>query len=256
MTDGILTVAEMMDSPLAQYISLAANDCGYSGTAEELIVNYVHPLFLKAHSAASKLDNTSWKESTRGKFADEYWKAMELEIATLEALGAWEVLEYDSETMPNVIPSTWAFKCKRFPDGLIKKFKARFCARGDMQLEGIDFFETYAPVVQWTMIQLMFILEVLLGLKSKQGDVTCAFLHANLASDETVYVDMPLGFNIKSKNGKQQVLKLNKTLYGLHQSPRDFWKYIAKNLESCRLKQSKFDPCLFIGPDVMCIVFV
>ena len=70
-----------------------------------------------------------------------------------------------------------------------------------MQLEGIDFFETYAPVVQWTTICLMIILEVLLGLKAKQGDVTCAFLHANLASDATVYVDMPLGINIKSKNG-------------------------------------------------------
>ena len=181
---------------------------------------------------------------------------MELEIATLEAINAWEVLEYDSETMPNVIPLTWAFKCKRFPDGLIKKFKARFCARGDMQLEGIDFFETYAPVVQWTTIRLMFILEVLLGLKSKQGDVTCAFLHSDLGPGETVYVNMPLGFNSKSKNGKRQVLKLNKTLYGLRQSPRAFWKYITEKLESCGLKQSKFDPCLFIGPDVMCIFYV
>ncbi len=59
MTDGIPTMAELMDSPLAKYITLAANDCGYSGTAEELIVTYVHPLFLKAHSAASKLDNPS-----------------------------------------------------------------------------------------------------------------------------------------------------------------------------------------------------
>ena len=134
---------------------------------------------------------------------------MELEIATLEAINAWEVLEYDSETMPNVIPLTWAFKCKRFPDGLIKKFKACFFACGDMQLEGIDFFETYAPVVQWTTIRLMFILEVLLGLKSKQGDVTCAFLHSDLGPGETVYVNMPLGLNSKSKNGKRQVLKLN-----------------------------------------------
>ncbi len=94
-----------------------------------------------------------------------------------------------------------------------------------MQLEGVDFFETYAPVVQW-MMSLMFILEVLLRLKSKQGDVTCAFLHADLEPDETVYVAMPLGFNTKSKNGKRQVLKLNKTLYGLCQSPRAFWKYI------------------------------
>ncbi len=53
MTDGIPTVAELMGSPLAKYITLAANDCGYSGMVEELIVNYVHPLFLKAHSAAS-----------------------------------------------------------------------------------------------------------------------------------------------------------------------------------------------------------
>ncbi len=80
------------------------------------------------------------------------------------------------------------------------------------------------------MIRLMFILEVLLGLKwSKQGDVTCAFLHADLAPDETVYVDMPLGFNAKSKNGKRQVLKLNKTLYELRQSPRAFGNISPKS---------------------------
>ena len=45
-TDGIPTVADLMDNPLAQYyITLAANDCGYSGTAEELIVSYVRPFF-------------------------------------------------------------------------------------------------------------------------------------------------------------------------------------------------------------------
>ena len=53
---------------------------------------------------------------------------MEVEIATLEGLDAWEVLEYDPQTMPNVIQSTWAFECKQFPDGLIKNFKAHFCA--------------------------------------------------------------------------------------------------------------------------------
>ncbi len=93
-------------------------------------------------------------------------------------------------------------------------------------------------------------------MKSKQVDVTCAFLHADLAPGETIYVDMPFRFNTKSKNGKQQVLKLNKTLYGLSQSPRAFWKYITKKLKLCGLKQSKFDPCLFIGPDVMCIVYL
>jgi hypothetical protein len=74
----IPTVADLLVSPLARYITLAANNCGYSGTAEELSVSYVQPLFLKAHSAASKADNPSWREATRGKFADKYWEAMKL----------------------------------------------------------------------------------------------------------------------------------------------------------------------------------
>ncbi len=58
--DDIPTIAKFLESPLAKYITLAANDCGYSGTAEELVVSYVHPLFLKAHSATSKEDNLSY----------------------------------------------------------------------------------------------------------------------------------------------------------------------------------------------------
>ncbi len=150
------------------------------------------------------------------EFANEYWKAMKLEIATLEAIDAWSVIDCLDH---HVIASTWAFKCKRYPDGLIKKFEARFCARGDPQIEGIDFFETYAPVVQWTTIRLMFILEILLGLKLKQGDITCAFLHADLEPGENVYVDMPLGFSQFLKDGTKKCLKLKKTLYGLWQSP-------------------------------------
>ena len=142
---------------------------------------------------------------------------MELKIFTLELIIAWKVVDWEDDM--NVISSTWAFKCKRYPDGLIKKFKAKFGARRDQQLEGIDFFETYASVVQWTTIRLMFILEILLGLKSMQGDVTCVFLHADLKEKETVYVDMPMGFAQYGKNGKKMCLKLNKTLYGLRQSP-------------------------------------
>jgi hypothetical protein len=114
----IPTVADLLASPLANYITLAANDWGYSGNAKELIVTYVHPLFLKAHSAASKDDNPSWHEATRGTFANEYWKVMKLEISTLEAINAWSVIDQFDHC--HVIASTWAFKCKHYPDGLIK----------------------------------------------------------------------------------------------------------------------------------------
>jgi hypothetical protein len=79
---------------------------------------------LKAHLAASKADNPSWQEATIGKFADEYWEAMKLEITALEKNYAWTIVEQNdsSEKPHHVIPSTWAFKCKRYPNGLIKKF--------------------------------------------------------------------------------------------------------------------------------------
>ena len=97
----------------------------------------------------------------------------------------------------------------------------------------------------------MLILEVLLGLTVKQGDVTAEFLHANIDENEEVYVEMPLGF---CQQGK--VLKLKKTFYGLLQSPRALWKYLVKKMELCGQKQSNLDPCLFISDEVISICYV
>ncbi len=91
----------------------------------------------------------------------------------------------------NVLPSTWAFKVKRYPDGSVKMFKARFCARGDRQLEGVDYFETWAPVVQWSTIRMVLIIAWKLGFKSAQCDITAAFIHALLPKDEEVFIEQP-----------------------------------------------------------------
>ena len=95
-------------------------------------------------------------------------------------MDAWEVV--DRPLFVKVL-DIWAFKIKRFPDGLIKGFKGWICTRGDQLIEGVNFFEMYPPVVQWSTIHLMLILEVLLGLKSKQGDITVAILHVTLGPD-------------------------------------------------------------------------
>ena len=100
---------------------------------------------LAAKANKTDLDNPNWNQAMNGQFSEEYWEAACTEVQTLEKMDAWEVVK--REVGMNVLNSTWAFKCKRFPDGLIKKFKARFCARGDQQVEGVDYFDTYAPVV-------------------------------------------------------------------------------------------------------------
>ena len=252
------TISEFMQSEIAPYFQLSFDKESYGlsdyHTMEDMMVNYANPFVLAAKTAASSADNPTWDQAMKGPFAEEYWRAAEVEVETLEKIRAWNVIERTAEM--NVLPGTWAFKCKRYPDGKVKKFKARFCARGDRQKEGIDFTETYAPVAQWTTVRMMLILECLLGLKSKQGDISCAFLHAELEPHERIYVEMPRGFKQYDKNGRPKVLSLLRFLYGLRNSPRAFWMYLTKKLEACGMRQSKLDPCLFVGAHVIVVCYV
>ncbi len=142
------------------------------------LVTAVHPFFLKAKFEASKEDNPNCHQAMNGLFADEYCKAAKKEVTTLEGMCTWDVVwhEYDM----NVINGIWAFQCKSLPNVIVKKFKTHFCSCGDPQLEGIDFIETNAPVVQWATVCPMLVLENLLSRESKQADKSTAFLHVTL----------------------------------------------------------------------------
>jgi Reverse transcriptase (RNA-dependent DNA polymerase) len=122
--------------------------------------------------------------------------------------------------------STWDFKCKRYPDGGIHYLQACFCAHDDRQIEGFDFFDTFAPIINWTTVCMMLILFIILGLSTCQVDCTAAFVNAPIDRDLNwdsfpydkkkqcgIYLDIPRGFSQSRK-----VLKLNRSLYGLCQS--------------------------------------
>ena len=70
---------------------------------------------------------------------------MVMELKSLGELGSFKMIPRPRGA--NVLQSTWAFKRKRYLDGILRKYKARFCVRGDQQIEGVDIFDTYAPVV-------------------------------------------------------------------------------------------------------------
>jgi len=114
-----------------------------------------------------------------------------------------------------VLPLTWAFKLKRYPDGSPCKFKARLCVRGDKQTEGVNYFKKYTPAVSWSSVQMLLTLTAREQLKMQLVDFTNAFAQANLK--EEVYVELPRMFD--SPNGSETMLKLNKLLYGLVQAP-------------------------------------
>jgi hypothetical protein len=111
------------------------------------------PHAMKASATTSDQDTPRLHEAMRGDHRDEFLTAMGKEISELESHGTWTIVR--KETMPdgaNLLPSTWALKLKRYPDGNMQKLKARFCVRGDKQIAGVDYFESYAPVASWSTV--------------------------------------------------------------------------------------------------------
>ena len=92
----------------------------------------------------------------------------------------------------------------------------RLVAKGYRQKEGIDYFDTYAPVARITSIRVLIALASIYKLVVHQMDVKTAFLNWNL--DEEVYMDQLEGFVLPGNERK--VCKLVKSLYGLKQAPK------------------------------------
>ena len=205
----------------------------------------INPSILSA--APTSEDTPTWEQAMNGPNAAGFWEACKAELRTLEMLNVFQIV--DRRPDMSVVSTVWAFRIKRYPDGSVRKLKARFCARGFEQTEGIDYFETFAPVVNWQTVRLLLIISILLGLPTKQVDYTAAFVQADI--DTEVYVSMPRGFSIPGK-----VYKLNKSLYGLKQSPRNYFHHLKGKLEKIGFRQSDSDPCLFIKPDVICLIYV
>jgi hypothetical protein len=104
------------------------------------IENTIDPRAYASKAMQNDPDMPTFHQAMNGEFAEEYIKAMHLEIATLVQQRTWK-LEPRTPDL-NVIKETWVFKLKRLPDGSPSRFKARFCVRGDLLREGIDFFDT------------------------------------------------------------------------------------------------------------------
>ena len=140
----------------------------------------------------------------------------------------------------------WSFKRKHFPDGTLNKHKARLCAHGGQQTWGLDYWDTYAPVVTWACVHLLLIIAKIHGLQSKSIDFVLAFPQADL--DVPVYMELPAGVNptnVSNDNRRCYVLKLNKSLYGLKQAGYNWFEKLREGLITRDFVQSQVDKCVF-----------
>ena len=201
--------------------------------------NYQHPFAFA--TKASDADSPTWEEAMNSDESEAFWEAMDLEIEQLEKRDAWTMVDRDEaiKAGEKVLGSTWAFRRKRFPDGRVKKLKARICARGDQQVKGVDAFDTFSPVVSWSTVRLMLILSVALNLATVQVDYDNAFVQAELK--EPVYMEIPRGYRVPNK-----ILRLNKSLYGLRTSSKNFFDKLTIGMKKQGFEPSQRDPFLFL----------
>ena len=174
----------------------------------------------------------------------EKWKdAMDAEHKSLISNNVWDLVELPKNA--RVVNCKWIFKHKIGVTGLVERYKARLVAQGYSQLPGIDYEETFSPVVRFESVRTVIALAVQDKLKLHQMDVTTAFLNGELK--EQVYMKQPEGYVEEGKEGL--VCKLRRSIYGLKQSPRCWNVALDSQLKRMGFTQTTGDPCLYVSTE-------
>ena len=143
-------------------------------------INYNHPYAFSATVLTDRTDNPTYRDILRFPKEERLlWEeAMVTELHALRKLESFKMVDILSGG--SILESTWKFKKKQYPDVGLKKLKSRFCVQGDQQVDRVDVFETYAPVVTWITVRVLLILSIVLNLQTQQVDYTNANFQAPL----------------------------------------------------------------------------
>ncbi|RVW89807.1 Retrovirus-related Pol polyprotein from transposon RE1 [Vitis vinifera] len=190
--------------------------------------------------AATRSDISEPKTYRTALKIPHWLKAMQEEIKALIQNRTWDLVPRPPTA--NIVGSKWVFKTNLKEDGTIDRYKARLVARGFSQIPGLDFGETFSPVIKHAIIKLIISLAVTLGWIMKQLDVKNAILHGLLK--EEVFMEQPLGFI--NEDLPNHVCKLNRSLYGLKQAPRAWFDRLSQCLLHLGFYCGKADLSIFI----------
>lgn len=137
------------------------------------------------------------------------------------------------------------FTVKYDKHGQVERFKGRVVAKGYSQRYGIDYRETFSPVVRFNSIRTLLAYAVQKGMLIHQMDVVTAFLNGDL--EEEIYMHQPEGYMKTGGEGVDTlVCRLKKSIYGLKQSPRCWNQAFKKVVKTLKLEQIQADPCVFV----------
>jgi hypothetical protein len=175
---------------------------------------------------------------------------MQDELNSLKENNAWVLVNRPVDR--KIIRCNWVFKVKRDEEGSVAHYKARFVAKGFTQQYGIDYCETFSPVIRHSSIRFLCSLAAQLDLEVDHLDVVTAFLQGDL--HEEIYMSHPEGFVVEGEEDKVCLLK--RAIYGLKQSARNWNRKAHKVLIELGYKQSRHECCLYfkLGDDSVVII--
>jgi hypothetical protein len=180
-------------------------------------------------------------KSVHTTLADPNWRTtMQLEFDALTANMTWTLVPHPPSA--NVIIGKRVFKHKFWADGSFEKYKAQWLVLGFTQRAGVDFGETFMPVIKSGTIRMVLTIAANKQWPMNQLDVTNAFLHDHL--QEQVFSLQPVGFVDESM--PDAVCSLSKSSYGPKQAPHAWFNRLAQFAASIGFQPTRLDSSMFV----------
>ncbi|KAG8501803.1 hypothetical protein CXB51_004715 [Gossypium anomalum] len=183
---------------------------------------------------------SNYSEAISCEDSEKWMFAMQEKMESLHKNKTWDRVKLPKGK--KTVRCKWVFKKKEGTPGVEEpKYKTRLVAKGYSQVPGVDFTDVFSPVVKHNSIRALLGIVAMHDLELEQLDVKTAFLHGEL--EEDIYMQQPEGFTVSEK--EDYVCLLKKSLYGLKQSPRQWYKRFDSFMTSHDFKRSSFDSCVY-----------
>ena len=159
--------------------------------------NDTHPLAFAAGCMGTNPNILNHRDAMRASDSHLFEDSMDEEMKNMYINEKYELIPRNSVPPDKtILQAIWSHRRKTKPDGTVHCHRSRICVDGSMQKEGIDYQDTYSPVVKWSTIRTLFTLGKVLGWSSRKVDYVQAFPQAKLAEEDAVYMNIPAGYHV------------------------------------------------------------
>ena len=176
---GVSKEAAVNEQPSEESLSSPCKEVPRRSTRHKQIPNrYGHNVTV---ALTEENDPSSVAEAKSAPENLKWEEAMKTEMELLWSNKVWELVEPPSNR--KIVGSKWILKCKLDADGTVERYKARLVAQGCTQMFGLDYEDTFSPVVRFESIRFLLAMGAQHQLQLHQMDVSTAFLHGELTEE-------------------------------------------------------------------------